>query len=239
MRRGASRAVRAYELLPPGTRVLVAASGGVDSMVLLHVLHHGLLDPPPLLSLHVAHVDPGFGGEAARGLAAWCDGEGLPFELVESRHGPSAVAERGEHACFRCARTRRRLLFETARRLGCARVALGHNLDDMVETLWMNQIWSAELSTLLPRQSLFDGALELVRPLYLVEKRHLRRFAREHDLPVWENPCPVTTTSRRARVREILAALARGDRRLRKNLARAAMNVNAAHLPRPPKEPIS
>lgn len=234
LRKAASRAVRGYGLLPEGSRILVALSGGVDSMVLLHLLHHRLLDPPPAYEIVAAHVDPGFGGEAAAGLAAHCKALAIPFQAIDAGHGPATVAAEGENACFLCARRRRRHLFEAAEDLGCDGVALGHMLDDMVETLWMNQCWSAELSTILPRQELFSGRLRIIRPLYLVEKRVIRRFARDHGLPLWENPCPVGERSRRARVRSLLRELTEGNRHLRKNLARAAMNVNLAHLPSPP-----
>ena len=109
-------------------------------------------------------------------------------------HGPL----NRENPCFLCARLRRKRLFEIAAELGCRTLALGHNRDDVIETLFLNICYAGEISTMRPAQDLFKGRFRLIRPLAYADEALIRRFAREQALPVSPNPCPSAGRSRRA-----------------------------------------
>ena len=72
---------------------------------------------------------------------------------------------------------RRNQLFELARENGYTKIALGHHKDDLVETLFLNMLYSGNISTMVPRQDLFGGKLSLIRPLAYLEKTEVRRIA--------------------------------------------------------------
>ena len=93
----------------------------------------------------------------------------IPFHFEQTDYGVQAHGpENRENPCFLCARLRRRRLFEMAHALDCSKLALGHNQDDIIETFFLNLFFGGQISTMVPRQVLFKGALTLIRPLTLL-----------------------------------------------------------------------
>lgn len=121
-------------------------------------------------------------------------------------------------------------MLEVARELGCRVVALGHHQDDIIETFFLNLLFQGEMSTMLPRQGLFNDAFRLIRPLSLVDEDRIRRYAHHMEIPYVENPCPFKDSSRRADVKMLLEDLYRKDRRIRKSIFRALSNPRVEYL---------
>ena len=99
-------------------------------------------------------------------------------------------------------------------------MALGHNLDDLIESHFMGLIYNGRAEVMVPAQEFMGGQLTVIRPLLAVSAVSLARLARDQELPVWENPCPLAKTSARAKVRENLRGLLRLHPRARENLLR-------------------
>ncbi|MDY6851095.1 MAG: PilZ domain-containing protein, partial [Thermodesulfobacteriota bacterium] len=138
--------------------------------------------------------------------------------------------ENRKNPCFFCSRLRRRRLFELARDYGCSKVALGHNRDDLIETLLLNIFYSGEISSMLPVQELFDGFLTVIRPMFLVPEAVIRRETAEQGLPIVENPCPSADRSKRNEVKAIIARLAESNDKVRGNIFRSLSNYRPDHL---------
>ncbi|UCG12424.1 MAG: tRNA 2-thiocytidine(32) synthetase TtcA [Deltaproteobacteria bacterium] len=232
VRRLLGRAIQRYKLIDPGDRILVALSGGVDSTSLIWLLHDRLPRIPIAYELVAVHVDLGFHGGDYSPVEVWTESLGISHQIIQSEFGPKAHSpENLENPCFLCARLRRVALFKAASNLGCNKIAFGHNLDDLIETFFINLLYGSQIATMLPRQVFFDGEIIVIRPLALLESSTIRRFHGNHGLPVADNPCPSKNTGARQEIREILQELYRKNRKIRGNILHAMHNVNLEYLP--------
>ena len=147
-----------YEMLTDGDHVLVAVSGGVDSIVLAAILQEWKRKAPIDYQLTAVHLDMGFPNSIKTDLAAQLEKISLPLEIERTTYGLDAVAANDQQgACFECARNRRTRLFSLARDKGCSKLALGHHKDDIIETFFINVLYSGNISTMVPSQPLFSG----------------------------------------------------------------------------------
>ena len=225
------RALHRYAMIGPGDRVAVGLSGGKDSLTLAWLLKERLARVPIDYELFAIYVDPGFQGSAGEVLKRFCCDLGVPLTIITTDHGPHAhSAANRENPCFLCARLRRKCLFETADRLGCNKIALGHNKDDLIETLFLNICYAGEISTMVPAQTFFKGHFTMIRPLAYVDEAVIARFAREAELPVCNNPCPSANSSKRREIKELLARLYRTNRKIKGNIFHSLSHVKTDYL---------
>jgi tRNA 2-thiocytidine biosynthesis protein TtcA len=218
-------------MIRDGDRLALGVSGGADSLTLLWLLAERRTRVPVRYTLHAVYVDPGFEGGAAEALTPFCERLGVPLRIEWTDYGRIGHSpENRENPCFLCARLRRKRLFEVADELGCGTLALGHNKDDVIETLFLNMCYAGEISTMLPAMELFGGRFRLIRPLAYAEAGIIRRFAREQRMPVSANPCPSSGTSERAEIKGLLENLYRHNRKIKGNIFRALHHVRADYL---------
>jgi tRNA 2-thiocytidine biosynthesis protein TtcA len=157
--------------------------------------------------------------------------KGLPYHIEFTDIGVKAnSAENRENPCFLCSWERRKCLFHVAHRFKCNKIALGHHKDDIIETLLLNIFYSAEISTMLPLQSLFKGKITLIRPLALLEEKKIERFAREMGLPFGSGGCPNSGKTKRKEVKELIEALEKKNRRVKGNIFRALSNIKLDYM---------
>lgn len=214
-----------------GDRILVGVSGGKDSMALLWSLAERQRRSPVRYDLFPVYVDPGFEGGFAEALRAQSRDMGLDLRVAYTDFGLIAHSdENRENPCFLCARLRRKRLFEIAQELGCRKVALGHNKDDIIETFFMNICYAGEVSTMIPAQSFFNGLITVIRPLAFVEEDLIRRFVRQQGLAVFHNPCPSANRTKRHEIKELLRRLYRSNPKVKGNVFRAMHHVKRDYL---------
>jgi tRNA 2-thiocytidine biosynthesis protein TtcA len=225
------RAIRHYDLIRPGDRIAVAVSGGKDSLSLLWLLRTRLRWVPVRYSLTAIHLDPGFPGSRPARVEDFCRSLGVPFHGEQSDYGPRAhSAENRENPCFFCARLRRKRLFELAAALGCSKLALGHNQDDIIETLFLNIFYSGEIGSMVPRQTLFKGALTIIRPLALTAEKEIKGLLSRQGWPEMVNTCPSAGVSSRAGVKKLLNEIYATNPKIRGNTFRALSTVRSEYL---------
>jgi len=222
------RAVHNYGLVRDGDQVAVGLSGGKDSLSLLWLLAERRRRVPIDFGLKAVWIDMGLPGFDGPALASFC--RALDVELIALR-ADWDPAELG--GCYPCARQRRKRLFQAAEEAGCGVVALGHNLDDAVETFFMNLIDHASASTILPKQDFFSGRFQVIRPLILISAAKLDRFAAELALPVQPMDCPLAGQSSRAGFRGWLEPLYKKHPRARENIFRALTHFSDGSVPGP------
>jgi len=220
------KAIHRYGLIQDGDRILVGVSGGKDSLTLLHLLHERSKRVPIHYELMPVYIDLGFDSARAEILRNYFETIGLPYHIEFTDIGRRANSpENRENPCFLCSWERRKRLFHFAHRFQCNRIALGHHKDDIIETLLLNIFYSAEISTMVPRQTLFKGKIALIRPLALLEEKKIERFARETGLPFGPSGCPSSGKTKRKVVKDLIEALSKKDRRLKGNIFRALSNI--------------
>jgi tRNA 2-thiocytidine biosynthesis protein TtcA len=225
------RAIHTYDMIAPGDRIAVGLSGGKDSLTLVKLLHERQAWAPIRYEIFPIYIDPGFEGGFGKELAAFCYQSGWSLHREETDHGLVAhSAANRENPCFLCARLRRKRLFEIAAELGCRKIALGHNKDDLIETLFLNICYSGEISTMVPAQPFFGGRFTIIRPLAHAEEEKIRRYIEEQGLPRYDNPCPSARTSKRREIKQILEALYRSNPKIRGNIFRSMSNVKLDYL---------
>lgn len=225
------RALHRYDLLAAGDHIVVGLSGGKDSLSLVYILDQWRRKTPFQYDLSAVHIDLGFKGTDTEAIEDYCRQLGIPYRVERTDFGPRAHSpENRENPCFLCSRLRRQRLFEIAHGLGANKVALGHNKDDLIETLFLNILYSGEISTMVPRQSLFKGLITVIRPLAMVDEENLRRFAKRLSMPEIKNPCPSAESSRRKEVKEMLQTLYRRNKKVKGNIFHALSNVRPDYL---------
>ncbi len=225
------RAMGDYGMIRHGDRLLVAVSGGKDSLFLLNALESFRKRAPITFDLIPVHVDPGFDNGFALSLKEAVTRFSGDMVVRFTDHGVKAHGrDNRENPCFLCARLRRRSLFEMAREQGCTRIALGHHKDDIIETLFINMFFSGRMGTMVPSQSFFNGKFTVIRPLAYVEKRDISPLAKRLKFPEFINPCPSDGRSKRSVVKKMLQEIYRDNHHIKGNIFRAMGNIEADYL---------
>ncbi len=231
LNRKIGQAMHDYSMFSAGDNVLVAISGGVDSFVLSGVLSIWQKKAPIHFDLTAIYIDHGFWRRevAMEAPAATIGRQLLPFGLTLEVAAERNISEE-TRTCFLCARNRRSQLFDLARERGYNKIALGHHKDDLIETFFLNAIYSGNISTMLPRQDLFGGTLAIVRPMAYLEKTEVEQIAGELQLTPVKNLCPLSEDTRREKVRSMLQRLYEDEPKAKSSVFAALSNVRREYL---------
>lgn len=231
LRRDVGKAISDYDMIADGDRILVAVSGGKDSLTLLWILNERLSRIPIRYQLFPVYVDPGFSDGFADSLFEFVSHMGFDLRVIHTDCGIAAHSPSNrENPCFLCARLRRKRLFEIAGKLDCKKIALGHHKDDIVETFFINVCYGGNISTMRPVQPFFNGEISIIRPLAYVAEDRIRRVAEDRGFPKFFNPCPTAAVSRRKEIKDVLNQLYASNPKIRGNIFRALKNVKPEYL---------
>jgi tRNA 2-thiocytidine biosynthesis protein TtcA len=231
------RAMHDYGMLEDGDRVLVAVSGGVDSLVLSWILDHWQHKAPITYKITAVHLDMGFEENAFLEVEAQLQKLAIDFFVEKTDFGQKALlAEGGKSVCYHCSQKRRNRLFDIARTKNFSKIAFGHHKEDIIETFFLNMLYSGNLSTMVPRQDLFGGQLALIRPLAYLTKDQIKEIADLLSLKPVANPCPIEKDSKREHVRTILDSLYRSDPKIKANIFSSLANIKEDYLLSPTRK---
>ena len=223
------RAIADYDLIKDKDRILVAVSGGKDSLTMLRLLNERRKWAPVDYELIAVHIKTDYhcGGcmhkEVLKGVF---EKEGIKYRFKNIK-----IMTKGRKvSCFWCSWNRRKALFTLADKLGCNKVALGHHQDDIVETLLLNMFYHGEFSAMNPRQELFGGKIVIIRPLCYVEEDVIRKFALESSFPSQLCKCPNSQTSRRRMMKDFIKKVQGECEYVKLNLFRSISRINTEYL---------
>ncbi|MBN2497790.1 MAG: tRNA 2-thiocytidine(32) synthetase TtcA [Deltaproteobacteria bacterium] len=231
----AGRAIGDHRLIEAGDRILVAISGGKDSFALLRILDLHRRRFEPGFELRPVFLDAGWDDRAAGRVAERFAEQGFEVAVVR-REVRRCVEERlrpGSNPCAFCARLRRGFLYDLAPETGCNKIALGHHLDDCLETLLLNLFFTGQLKAMPAMLRSDDGRNRVIRPLVYVEEALLDAFAAERGFEPVPIACPYTAgrkEPRREELRRLIADLAARFPRLRRSMLAALEHVRPSHL---------
>ncbi len=242
------RAMHTYEMLQDGDRVLIAISGGVDSLVLAWVLKFWQKKAPINYELHGVHIDMGHlegtFGPAALAVKEQVERLGISLEIVPAAWQPPVSPEDSENEhqensskgiCFFCSRSRRNQIFKLAKQKKFTKVALGHHRGDINETFFLNLCFAGNISTMVPRQDLFDKRLALIRPLAYLDKPEIETIATNIGVVPVRSLCPLSEKTRRTEMRDLLEEIYLKIPGSRASIFSALANVRTEYLLKPDK----
>ncbi|HEX9024729.1 MAG TPA: tRNA 2-thiocytidine(32) synthetase TtcA [Geobacteraceae bacterium] len=228
------RAIGDFSLIGEGDRIAVAVSGGKDSYTLLHVLEALRRRAPVKFELMAINIDSGYPGFRNDIIEAHLREEGFNLHMEKTTHYEVIKEKRRPDSsyCSICARLKRGVLYTLARHYGCNKLALGHHLDDFIETLLLNQFFVGTLKAMAPAMLADNGETTVIRPLVYVEERDIIAFARASRFPVVCCCCPVcgVADQQRKRMKRLLAELERDIPSIKRSLLTALANVQPRHL---------
>ena len=228
-----SQTSKAYQLLAPHDRIMVAVSGGKDSYTLLQLLaklRTRLPFPVELIAVHLDQAQPGYDGRA---LAAWLEASGLPFEILREDTYSVVTSHLDDQAtyCSLCSRLRRGILYTAAARLGCNKIALGHHREDTLETFLMNLFYAGKLQAMPAQYTTDDGRFQVIRPLIECGEAQIARYAALAAFPIIPcNLCGSQDGLKREAMHELLSKLEAEHPNLRAVMLNALRNVRPTHL---------
>lgn len=220
-----------YGLVEDGDRILIGLSGGKDSLALLELLAERSRIYKPKFSVVAAHVVmKNIAYESDLGyLKAFAEERGVPFVCEETSFDPSTDSRKSP--CFLCSWNRRKALFTLAKEHGCNKIALGHHMDDILETLLMNMTFQGAFSTMPPRLEMRKFDMTVIRPLCLVHESDLKELSALRGYRKQIKNCPYERDSHRSDMKEVLRRLEEMNPEARYSLWGSMGNVQEDLLP--------
>lgn len=225
------RAINRYSLIKEDDRVVVAVSGGKDSLVMLETISERRKRLPVSYEVIAVHVHiKNIGYETDSGfLKSFCDSLNVPLHIIETE--ADLDRDKSKAICFICSWKRRKILFDFMKQEKFSKLALGHHMDDAVETLFMNMISNGSMSSMPPLLSMFGGEFDLIRPLILLTEGEIEQYVKLKNFPPQIKTCPHATGTGRASVKMLVQEMVKIDINARQNIFNAMSNIHSEYLP--------
>lgn len=203
-------AVDDYKMIQKGDKIAVGVSGGKDSLVLLKALCELKRFYPAEFNVVAITLDMRFGkadGDFSA-IKKMCSDYGVEYVVVPTDLYEIIFEVRKEQSpCSLCSRMRRGILHDTAKSLGCNKIALGHHLDDAAETFMMNLLIESRVGCFAPVTYLSRRDITMIRPLIYVREREIESVSQRLLLPVVESKCPADELTKREEIKGLIKAL--------------------------------
>lgn len=226
-------AILQYHMIDEGDRVMVCLSGGKDSYVMLEMLQRLQKKSPvsfKLLAVHLDQKQPGYPQDI---MPAYLENLGIEYHIIE-QDTYSIVKDKipaSKTTCGLCSRLRRGILYGYADKLEANRIALGHHLDDIVETLFLNMFFNGQLKAMPPKLTSDDGKHVVIRPLALCKESDIAEYAAIRDFPIIPcNLCGTQENLQRENVKAMLQTWEQSFPGRTELLMRSLQNVVPSHL---------
>ena len=224
--RAVGKAIHDYNMILDQDNILVAVSGGTDSLALLNILFSFQKKAPVEFNIVPVYIDLGFENSFAKDLESYVNQHYGPIRIEYTDYGTYAHSEKNkENPCFLCSRLRRKRIFEIAQELGCKKIALGHHKDDIIETFFINMLYAGKMDSMKPEQWFFNGKFQMIRPLCYLEKNEIIKFCRKLDIFEFINSCPSNKISKRESIRGMLNELYQSNDHIKGNIFKAMGQV--------------
>jgi len=229
-----TRAIIDYEMIQDGDRIMVGLSGGKDSWALIQILDVLQQRSPVKFSVVAVNVDSGYKEYKHDVIARTCRERGWELRIEHTGIGEliEDILDEDQTPCSLCARLRRGVLYRVAKEVGASKIALGHHMDDFIETLLLNLFFAGALKAMPAKLVSDDGAHVVIRPLAYVGEDEARLYAKERELPIIGCCCPACgdLSLQRQRIKRLLMDLEVENPGVKNSMLKALANVAPRHL---------
>ncbi len=216
------QAIENYNLIEEGDRIAVGISGGKDSLTLLQIMAGLQKFYPKRFELMAITCDVGFEGMDFTPVKEWIQELGIPYEVVKTDIAKIVFEHnKDERPCSLCAKLRKGAMYDRLNDLGYKKIAYAHHKDDFIETVFMSLIFEGRFYSFPPATALDRSGITVIRPMMYVPEASVEAFARENQLPVVHNVCPVDGSTKRAYAKNLVKTLSEENRGVKDRLMHA------------------
>ncbi|HBF87244.1 MAG TPA: tRNA lysidine(34) synthetase TilS [Bacteroidales bacterium] len=224
-----ARTIVKQNLIQENDRILVGVSGGKDSMVLLDILAKIQKYSPVKFEIIPLHIElQGLYEIDKEYLNKFC--EQHKIEMVYKTIEIDFPAW-NKTPCFVCSSTRRKALFSSVSEHRCNKLALGHHMDDAIETVLMNMVYHGSISSLPFSLSMFAGEMQLIRPLLEMNKAQIEQYAEIMEFPTEKKLCQHSKETSRSEFSQIISEFEKLNKNARKNIFRSTSKLFPEYFP--------
>ncbi|WP_258330237.1 MULTISPECIES: tRNA 2-thiocytidine(32) synthetase TtcA [Dasania] len=233
LRRQMGEAIADYSMIEQGDVVMACISGGKDSFAMLDILINLQKAAPinfEVIAVNMDQKQPGFPEHI---LPAYFERIGVPYYIID-KDTYSVVKEKvpeGKTTCGLCSRLRRGTLYSFAESIGATKIALGHHMDDMVETLFLNMFYGSRMKSMPPKLRSDDQRNVVIRPLAYSREKDLIKFADAKQFPII--PCNLCGSQENLQRQNIKAMLQGWDKQQPgrvESIFRATQHISPSQL---------
>lgn len=230
------KGIKEFKMIEEGDKIAVCISGGKDSMLLAKCMQEIQKHRQIKFDMVFLVMNPGYNEENKQKIISNAKLLNIPITMFESNIF-DIVKDIQDHPCYVCARMRRGCLYNKAQELGCNKIALGHHLDDVIETVLMGMLYGAQMQTMMPKvKSTSHQGMQLIRPLYYVKEADIIRWKERNNLQFIQCACKITEqqakngedefASKRAEMKRLIKQLRETYEKVDMNILSSTKNVN-------------
>ena len=202
------RCIQDYDMIKEGDKIAVGVSGGKDSVALLTALARLQSYYPKRFELTAITLSMGLPGMDFTPIKTLCQELDVPYVVKETQIAQIIFEARQEkNPCALCSKMRRGALNDTIKEMGISILALGHHMDDAVETLVMNLVYEGRIGCFEPVTYMSRSGVTQIRPMLYCREMDVTGFVRREKLPIVESTCPMDKNSRREDTKKLLSQL--------------------------------
>lgn len=227
------KAVKDYKLINENDKIMVCISGGKDSFLMAKCIQELARHGKIKFEAHYVVMNPGYNDDNYNHIKKMAQLLNIDIEIFESNIFEAVDTMNTKSPCYMCARMRRGHLYNKAQELGCNKIALGHHLDDVIETTLLSMFYGSEIKTMMPKlySDNFKG-LELIRPLYLVKESDILGWCSYNEISFINCACKFTEresledNGKRKEIKKLINDLRKNNPDIDHNIFKSLDNIN-------------
>lgn len=227
------KAMRDFEMVSPGDRVMVCLSGGKDSYTLLALLNKIRIETHYSFDIFAFTLDQSQPGWDDSHMRNWLDSHQISYEIL-TRDTYSIVKEKVPEYktyCSLCSRLRRGIIYRYAKEHGYHKIALGHHRDDLIQTFLLSVFYNGQIRSMPPKLLTDDKKHIVIRPLSYCQEKDIIHYAQLQEFPIIPcNLCGSQDNLMRRRIKNLIHDLATQNPKVPSNMLRALQNIKPSQL---------